>query len=82
MDRRFILAALLASASSAACGDDLCEDANAVCSAAESENDISFDRDCQNEETECLASCIVDADDCSPETLIRCDDICRPFLGS
>lgn len=65
-----------------ACGDDLCEDADAVCRAAEPASDLRFDPDCPNEETECRASCIVDAGDCSSETLVRCDDICRPFVGS
>ncbi|MEQ9320436.1 MAG: hypothetical protein RIF41_14820 [Polyangiaceae bacterium] len=60
------------------CGDDLCEDAQVVC-AADGSN-LSFERDCPDEATECLASCIVDTDDCSPETLERCDEICRPFV--
>ena len=64
----------------AGCGDALCEDAQLVCDAGESE--LAFEGDCPDEPTECLASCIVDANDCSADTVALCDDICSPFVES
>jgi len=64
-------------ATTAACGNELCDDAQAICG----EVDLGVEGDCPDRESECLASCIKDAEDCAEETLARCEDVCMPFVA-